>query len=83
MTAAAWHPDPTGRHELRYWDGTQWTEHVSDAGVQSTNPVAAPEEPAAQTTTDATAGSGTSSWDMGSNDATAVTDRPDGSMDES
>lgn len=39
MTAAAWHPDPTGRHELRYWDGTQWTEHVSDQGVQSTSPV--------------------------------------------
>ncbi len=39
MTAAAWHPDPTGRHELRYWDGTQWTEHVSDQGVQTTSPV--------------------------------------------
>ncbi|HWJ08256.1 MAG TPA: AIM24 family protein [Nocardioides sp.] len=39
MTAAAWHPDPTGRHELRYWDGSQWTEHVSDHGVQSTSPV--------------------------------------------
>ncbi len=39
MTAAAWHPDPTGRHELRYWDGSQWTEHVSDNGVQSTSPV--------------------------------------------
>lgn len=35
MTAAAWHPDPTGRHELRYWDGSQWTDHVSDQGVQS------------------------------------------------
>lgn len=39
MTAAAWHPDPTGRHELRYWDGTQWTDHVSDQGVQSTSPL--------------------------------------------
>lgn len=39
MTAAAWHPDPTGRHELRYWDGSQWTDHVSDQGVQSTSPV--------------------------------------------
>lgn len=28
-----WMPDPTGQHELRYWDGTQWTDHVSDAGV--------------------------------------------------
>ena len=42
MTAAAWHPDPTGRHELRYWDGAQWTDHVSDRGVQSTSPLYPP-----------------------------------------
>lgn len=29
---AAWYPDPSGRHELRYWDGTAWTSHVSDHG---------------------------------------------------
>jgi hypothetical protein len=29
---AAWYPDPTGRHEQRYWDGSRWTENVSDAG---------------------------------------------------
>jgi len=23
---------------MRYWDGTQWTEHVSRAGQQSTDP---------------------------------------------
>ena len=28
---AAWNTDPTGRHELRYWDGKEWTQHVSDA----------------------------------------------------
>lgn len=44
MTAPAWHPDPTGRHELRYWDGSQWTEHVSDRGVQSVSPLAPPQE---------------------------------------
>ncbi|MDH5236099.1 MAG: DUF2510 domain-containing protein, partial [Acidimicrobiia bacterium] len=38
-TEAGWHNDPLGRHESRYWDGTQWTEHVSDAGVQSTDPL--------------------------------------------
>ncbi len=27
-----WFPDPSGRHELRWWDGTQWTDHVSDDG---------------------------------------------------
>lgn len=30
-----WLPDPTGRHELRYWDGARWSEHVSDCGAQS------------------------------------------------
>lgn len=30
---AGWHPDPLGRHELRYWDGARWTEHVGDSGV--------------------------------------------------
>lgn len=31
----AWLPDPTGRHELRWWTGTFWSEHVSDAGETS------------------------------------------------
>jgi len=35
-----WLPDPEGRHELRWWDGTQWTEHVSDKGQQGTDPLA-------------------------------------------
>jgi hypothetical protein len=30
---AAWHPDPTGRHQHRYWDGTRWTDWVADGGV--------------------------------------------------
>jgi uncharacterized protein YxjI len=35
---ANWHPDPFGRHELRYWDGAQWTEHVSSHGKQAIDP---------------------------------------------
>jgi Protein of unknown function (DUF2510) len=35
--AAGWFPDASGRHELRYWDGTSWTEHVSDNGAQATD----------------------------------------------
>lgn len=31
--AASWFPDPTGRHEHRYWDGERWTVHVADHGV--------------------------------------------------
>lgn len=42
---ASWHPDPTGRHELRYWDGSAWTDHVSDRGVTGTDPVDAPAAP--------------------------------------
>lgn len=35
---AGWYADPSGRFELRYWDGSQWTEHVSRAGQQYTDP---------------------------------------------
>ena len=40
MTATAapgWYADPFGRHEARYFDGAQWTEHVSSHGRQSTD----------------------------------------------
>ncbi len=42
MTEASWLADPTGRHELRYWDGSTWTDHVSDQGVTGLDPVDAP-----------------------------------------
>jgi hypothetical protein len=35
---AGWYADPSGRFELRYWDGGAWTEHVSRAGQQFTDP---------------------------------------------
>ena len=35
---ASWLADPQHRHELRWWDGSRWTEHVSNAGVPSTDP---------------------------------------------
>ena len=35
--APGWDADPYGRHELRYWDGAEWTDHVSDAGVTGTD----------------------------------------------
>ena len=35
---AGWYADPSGRYELRYWDGNAWTEHVSRAGQQFTDP---------------------------------------------
>lgn len=36
-----WYPDPGGRHQYRYWDGTAWTDHVADAGAQSVEPLSA------------------------------------------
>jgi hypothetical protein len=35
---ANWYPDPSKRFELRYWNGTAWTEHVAAGGVQSVDP---------------------------------------------
>jgi hypothetical protein len=36
---AAWSPDPSGRHQLRYWDGARWTDHVSDDGATAQDPL--------------------------------------------
>lgn len=44
LVPAGWLPDPDGRHEYRYWDGTAWTLNVSDNGVTSTDALIA--EPA-------------------------------------
>lgn len=33
-----WHPDPLARHELRFWNGSHWTRHVSDDGTTSEDP---------------------------------------------
>jgi hypothetical protein len=38
-TPPGWQPDPTGRNQYRYWDGNAWSAHVSNAGVQATDPV--------------------------------------------
>jgi hypothetical protein len=33
--AADWYPDPSGRHQWRFWGGDAWTPHVNDDGVHS------------------------------------------------
>ena len=54
---AGWYPDPRRRHEVRYWNGTEWTDHVANRGVASTDPVQrvdpAPTEQAAAAITEA------------------------------
>jgi|GEM_PF-878716 len=41
---AAWHDDPSGSGRLRFYDGTQWTDHYADKPGQ---PSTAPTQPAA------------------------------------
>lgn len=48
MTSAApgnagWHPDPTGRFEERYWDGSTWTSAVKRGEQVESDPESVPE----------------------------------------
>jgi Protein of unknown function (DUF2510)/HIRAN domain len=44
--SAGWYPDPSGRHEHRFWSGTLWTEQVADSGEPSIDPLVEPLHPA-------------------------------------
>jgi hypothetical protein len=35
-TPAGWYTDPSGRYELRYWDGSRWTRDVRGQGPAGT-----------------------------------------------
>jgi hypothetical protein len=35
-----WLPDPTGRYEYRYWDGSDWSDDVYDDGLMFRDPMA-------------------------------------------
>ncbi|MCV7280442.1 AIM24 family protein [Mycolicibacterium flavescens] len=51
MTApnnGSWRPDPEGRYEYRWWDGTQWTDQVSHQGQMGRAPLTPPSGPAPQ-----------------------------------
>jgi hypothetical protein len=37
--APGWHPDPTGRHDHRWWDGSTWTANAADDGVAVHDPI--------------------------------------------
>ncbi|WP_405683116.1 phospholipid scramblase-related protein [Streptomyces sp. NBC_00057] len=45
--SAGWYPDPHGAPQLlRYWDGSQWTEHTTPAGGQQPQAAAQAQVPA-------------------------------------
>jgi uncharacterized protein YxjI len=49
MTSPAnWYPDPMGRFQLRYFDGTIWTDHVSNNGASYLDPLNPTPQPAAE-----------------------------------
>jgi Protein of unknown function (DUF2510) len=39
---AGWYPDPSGRHEYRFFTGVDWTADVVDHGAHSSEPLPAP-----------------------------------------
>jgi LytR cell envelope-related transcriptional attenuator/Protein of unknown function (DUF2510) len=43
---AQWAADPTGQHDYRFWDGSQWTEYTSDRVIPLGAPGALPAPPA-------------------------------------
>lgn len=44
-TTAAWLADPTRAGRLRYWDGSAWTEHVSEDGGTASDPIVGAQPP--------------------------------------
>lgn len=36
---ADWYQDPLGKDELRFWNGTEWSEYVSNGGVVTERPL--------------------------------------------
>ena len=48
MNTGSWQPDPTRRHEQRWWDGTTWTDHVADHGIAGTEVTPTIEQPVVQ-----------------------------------
>ncbi len=41
----SWQSDPTHRHEVRWWDGVRWTEHVMDGNRPASDPLSSEDRP--------------------------------------
>jgi hypothetical protein len=50
MPDAAWLPDPTGRFQYRYWDGSEWSAAVSRQGSEETDVLSSQPPPPDATT---------------------------------
>jgi Protein of unknown function (DUF2510) len=37
--AAGWYPDPSGRHQHRWWSGSEWSDQVVDDGFGRADPL--------------------------------------------
>jgi hypothetical protein len=42
ITARRWYADPSLRNEYRLWDGSRWSNRVSNKGRESSDPLSAP-----------------------------------------
>lgn len=45
VPSPGWYPDPRSSDRLRWWDGSAWTEHLTDAPRRETEPAAQTNEP--------------------------------------
>jgi drug/metabolite transporter (DMT)-like permease len=39
LPGASWQQDPTRRYAARYWDGSRWTDYVSDGSSTKSDPL--------------------------------------------
>ena len=39
LPPAGWFPDPRNRHELRWWNGSRWTDHIADGDRVGSDPL--------------------------------------------
>ena len=50
--APNWYPDPSGKHEQRYWDGAKWTDRVMNGGTEGVDATAGTHVPAGEQSAD-------------------------------
>lgn len=69
QTPPGWYPDPSGRGGLRWWDGTQWTQHVQAMPTSPAVETAPLSSPTAESPITADAGASAATPHVPSEDA--------------